>query len=604
MSEAWTSWEGQVAGLFPLRRYLGSSDHSAVYLSESAAGESTQVALKLIPAIPTLAESQLSCWYNVARLAHPHLIRLLRTGQCELGGLPYIYAVMEYADQSLAQVLRQRALTDDETREMLLPTVSGLAFLHARNLVHRQLKPSNILAVGDQLKLASDTIRRSDDARTGRDLASAYDPPEAREGSYSPAGDIWALGVCLFEALTRSPPPALDEGGGSVAVPHDFSPAFREIVSRCLCLRPEDRPKAAEIEAWVRGQSAGSAPIGAPQPVAPAQVARPSPPAASGMPQPVAARPTAPVATTQVARPSAPAAPRMPQPVAARPTAPVATTQVARPSAPTASAQMTRASAPAAPKMPQSTAARTAAPVATRTAAPVSAVPQAPAPGRATSEASASRPPVQSAQRPALHAVSSEEAVAEPFWNRLFEVWGRFVVPRRFVVPLSVAAVAILVLSWVGLRASRTHRTPAPPSIQAHQNAPSQTPGEAPTAAAYRPATSPVSTGVITRSTPVGGGASPSTIHEEIPDVPPRARHTIRGHIRVSVRVMVDQDGTVFAALVDQPGPSRYFRRLAIEAAKKWTFPPADQPDAPQRLELVRFVFSRQGATAHAIALK
>ena len=86
--------------------------------------------------------------------------------------------------------------------------------------------------------------------------------------------------------------------------------------------------------------------------------------------------------------------------------------------------------------------------------------------------------------------------------------------------------------------------------------------------------------------------------------MPPRARHTIRGHIRVSVRVMIDQDGTVFAALVDQPGPSRYFRRLAIEAAKKWTFPPADRADTPQRLELVRFVFSRQGTTAHAIALK
>jgi outer membrane biosynthesis protein TonB len=67
---------------------------------------------------------------------------------------------------------------------------------------------------------------------------------------------------------------------------------------------------------------------------------------------------------------------------------------------------------------------------------------------------------------------------------------------------------------------------------------------------------------------------------------------------------MVDEDGTVFAALVDQPGPSRYFRRLAIEAAKKWTFPPADKPDTGQRLELVRFVFSRQGTAAHAIALK
>jgi TonB family protein len=294
----------------------------------------------------------------------------------------------------------------------------------------------------------------------------------------------------------------------------------------------------------------------------------------------------------------------MPQPTAARPAAPVATAQGARPSAPAASAQMARASAPAAPKMPQSTAARTAAPVATRTAAPVSAVPQAPAPKRATSEAGVSRPGVQSAQRSALRAVSSEEAAAEPLWNRLFEAWGRLVVPRRFVVPLTVAAVAILVLSWVGLRASRPHRTPAPASVQAQQNAPSQTPSEAPTAAAYRPATSPVSAGVITRSTPVGGGASPSAIHEEIPDVPPRARHTIHGHIRVSVRVMVDQDGSVFAALVDQAGPSRYFRRLAIEAAKKWTFPPAAQPDAPQRLELVRFVFSRQGTAAHAIALK
>ena len=198
----------------------------------------------------------------------------------------------------------------------------------------------------------------------------------------------------------------------------------------------------------------------------------------------------------------------------------------------------------------------------------------------------------------------ADQQRAEPFWNGLLEVWGRFVVPRRFVVGLSIAAIAILVLSWVGLRASRPHRTPAPLSVQAHLNAPAQTPSEAPTAAAYRPATSPVSSGVIARSTPVGGVASPSAIHEEIPDVPPRALHTIRGHIRVSVRVMVDQDGTVFAALVDQPGPSRYFRKLAIEAAKKWTFPPADTADGPQRLEVVRFVFSRQGTAAHAIALK
>ncbi len=60
---------------------------------------------------------------------------------------------------------------------------------------------------------------------------------------------------------------------------------------------------------------------------------------------------------------------------------------------------------------------------------------------------------------------------------------------------------------------------------------------------------------------------------EVIPDVPERARQGIRGSIRVSVRLIVDKQGKVFAALVDDPGPSRYFEKLALEAAEKWTFP-------------------------------
>jgi TonB family protein len=70
----------------------------------------------------------------------------------------------------------------------------------------------------------------------------------------------------------------------------------------------------------------------------------------------------------------------------------------------------------------------------------------------------------------------------------------------------------------------------------------------------------------------------------------------------VAVRVIVDPEGTVLAALVDQPGPSRYFERLAIEAAKKWTFPPADTQ--AQRLKLVRFEFSRDGTRGHAVSLQ
>ena len=91
-------------------------------------------------------------------------------------------------------------------------------------------------------------------------------------------------------------------------------------------------------------------------------------------------------------------------------------------------------------------------------------------------------------------------------------------------------------------------------------------------------------------------------VQEVLPDVPQRARRTIRGHVRVSIRVIVEQDGTVFAALSEQRGPSRYFERLAIDAAKKWTFPPADATS--QRLMLVKFDFTRDGTTAQAAPLR
>lgn len=68
------------------------------------------------------------------------------------------------------------------------------------------------------------------------------------------------------------------------------------------------------------------------------------------------------------------------------------------------------------------------------------------------------------------------------------------------------------------------------------------------------------------------------------------------------MRVIVEQDGTVFAALAEQRGPSRYFERLAVEAAKKWTFPAAET--SAQRLMLVKFDFTRDGTTADAAAVK
>ena len=286
-SEVWTRWQGHlINGMFPLGRYIGCSDHSGVFLTKSAARSPTEVAIKLVPTSRALAESQLPRWKRAGGLTHPHLLRLLEWGGCQLDGLPYLYTVMEYADQTLAQLLLHRALTEEEARELLLPALDALAFLHGRNLVQGQVKPANVLVVGDQLKLASDTIRRTSE---GTAAPTMYDPPEARHGSSSPAGDVWALGASLFEALTRRLPSALSDSREAVVLPEDFPPAFRDVVARCLSRNPQDRPSVTELVAWVRGGSDGPAVLVQPeQPEAPVQPQQstPDPVAPRSAPQP------------------------------------------------------------------------------------------------------------------------------------------------------------------------------------------------------------------------------------------------------------------------------------------------------------------------------
>ncbi len=160
-----------------------------------------------------------------------------------------------------------------------------------------------------------------------------------------------------------------------------------------------------------------------------------------------------------------------------------------------------------------------------------------------------------------------------------------------------LAAAMVVVLGWIGRRAFRADRPPAPPAPPIHASVGSRPQTPRVTAAAAAPSRAP---DALAGQSQVS--TSPSALHEEIPDVPLSARRTIHGHIKVWVRVIVEKDGSVSAADVDLPGSSRYFRRLAIEASKKWMFPAVDA--APTRLMQVRFDFSRDGTTGHAIALR
>lgn len=244
--EGWNHWEGQsVNGEFPLRQYLGGTDYSAVYLTETGSPPSQKAAIKLVRA-GSDAESQLSRWRSAASMAHPGLLRLHKTGRCRLGDQDLLFVVMDFAEENLSQILPPRVLTAAEAREMLAPTLDVLAFLHAKGLVHGHLKPSNILAVREQIKLSSDRIGRSGDTDPVL-KPSAYVAPEHFRGGSSTAGDIWALGITLCEALTGVVPAAA--AGQSPELPKNLPREFISIASHCLERDPQRRWTAAEIGA-------------------------------------------------------------------------------------------------------------------------------------------------------------------------------------------------------------------------------------------------------------------------------------------------------------------------------------------------------------------
>ena len=466
MAEVWTTWEGRVInGLYPLRRLLGSSDHSGVFLTESKARGLENVAIKLVQVDAAGTKSQLSHWQSAAALSHPHLIQLFETGRCQVEERPFLFVTMEYADQTLAQLLPQRALTVQEVRELLPATFDALTFLHQRNLVHCRLKPTNFLVVHDRLKLASDTVRPLGQSTAVIDRSSAYDSPEAKRGRISPAGDVWSLAMTLTEALTQTLPSWSDEGSDPVSLPQTIPAEFADPIRQCLNRDSAKRPSLAELATQLKVSPRASSPTD--------RLAAPEPSASAGL--------------------------------------------------------------------------------------------------------------------------SS----------------------RRLLVPGIAVLIALLIAAWAGVRLFQSHpaapapAVPATPEPQAPSASVSEPAPPPPAAAAAGAASSSGGTppqpsaaasaavpGASAAAGPAAVGDATDVTHEEIPDVPRSARDTIHGHIKVLVHVTVDSSGNVVDQSLTFPGPSKYFARLATEAASKWKFTPTGSPDS--RARLLHFDFSRGGTTGHA----
>jgi TonB family protein len=275
--DEWGKWEGRVVdGKFPFRQWLGGSDHSAVFLTERP-GQAQKIAIKLIAA-DAEADRQLSRWRAAAQLSHPHLMRIFEAGRCQVDGEPLLYLLMEYAEEDLSQILPQRPLAPAEVTDLLPALLDALSYLHGKGFVHGRVKPSNVQAMGDQLKLSTDQIVSSARSHPPR-RRDVYDAPETASGIVSPAGDVWSIGVTLVAALTQNVSflePTLEAADGATSQPdpepqHAVPQPFRGIARECLHLDPKRRCSIAEIQARLQpeGRSVPAEPDVPPPPKRP-----------------------------------------------------------------------------------------------------------------------------------------------------------------------------------------------------------------------------------------------------------------------------------------------------------------------------------------------
>jgi serine/threonine-protein kinase len=182
---------------------------------------------------------------TLAKLVHPHIVAIHDASEDSSG---QAYLVMELCEAgTLEAELAQRGRLDlVETLQLVLPLMGALAFAHDRNVVHRDLKPGNIVLVEERgerrCKLLDFGISLAAGVRISSDLGlgtPAYMAPEQVRGEpTTPATDVWALGVVLFRCLTgRLPFEASNSASMLLQVLHGRAPRLSSICDPKLAPR-------------------------------------------------------------------------------------------------------------------------------------------------------------------------------------------------------------------------------------------------------------------------------------------------------------------------------------------------------------------------------
>jgi serine/threonine-protein kinase len=263
VGDEWPSAGVLLSLRYRLTEKLATSGMSEIWRADDVLlGRAVAVKLPRAEAAEILHQAWIEA-RTTAGLSDPHIAAVHDYGEAPRpNGSVAPYVVMELLDgESLAARLTNGTLTWPQAARIGAEVASGLATAHARQVVHRDIKPGNIMLTPTGAKILdfgiSAVTGAPDDDETGATFGTpAYVAPERLNGTPAePATDVYALGTVLFEMVSGEPPYPVDTWEEFAAarttppgrLPDGLPAAFREVVDRCLAEDPRRRPAATEV---------------------------------------------------------------------------------------------------------------------------------------------------------------------------------------------------------------------------------------------------------------------------------------------------------------------------------------------------------------------